>query len=474
MIDIKDFISKEKSIVIAPAGYGKTHLIVNCLQESENKQLILTHTHAGVAAIKERIKKSKIAFNKYHVETITSFSQKYVLAFYQGGDMPRQEDSKDYYPFIVEKCIELLNIDIISRIFKRTYSGLFVDEYQDCTSNQHELIKTLSNYLPTRLLGDPLQGIFDFGGSTIVDLEDETEFEEFYKNKHVLTTPWRWKNTNEPLGNELDQMRKDLVEGKEIDINQLSHIESSKYNPSNPYDSDYNFSGLIYSLLSEQSLLVIHPETSNIHARISFNKAFKNRFYLLESIDGKDFYKEATKLDSIDTSNFFPIIKSLSEKLFNKTAINNWFNNTGAKSKRKEEDKVYSDKLKEILSDLAVEISTYKLKIYFEVVGKLPGISIKRMDLLSSLIKAMEDAAQNGTSIYDSMLTYRNKIRVIGRKVIGKCIGTTLLTKGLEFDTVVVLKANHFICKKNFYVAISRACKKLVLCYDNNNITFEK
>ena len=86
----------------------------------------------------------------------------------------------------------------------------------------------------------------------------------------------------------------------------------------------------------------------------------------------------------------------------------------------------------------------------------------------------MEDASLNKTSIYDSMITYRNRIRVIGRKVIGKCIGTTLLTKGLEFDCVVVLKANHFKCKKNFYVAISRACKKLVLCYDNNNITFEK
>ena len=367
MIDTRDLLSKEKSIVIAPAGYGKTHLIVDCLKESEKKQLILTHTHAGVAAIKERIKKAKIESYKYHVETITSFSQKYVLAFYQGEDLPKQEDSKDYYPFVVVKCSELLKIDIISRVFKRTYSGLFVDEYQDCTINQHELIKTLSNHLPTRLFGDPLQGIFDFGGTQIVNLEDETEFGEFYKNKHVLTIPWRWKGTNEPLGCELDLIRKELVEGKNIDISQLSQIESREYNPSNLYDSTYNFSSLIYSLLSERSLLIIHPESSNIHARINFNKAFKNQFYLLESIDGRDFYKEASELDSLDINSFFPVLKSLSEKLFNKTVISNWFNETGAKNKRREEDKVHSEKLKAILDDLKTGISTPNSKHFLKL-----------------------------------------------------------------------------------------------------------
>ncbi len=473
MIDIKNFLSKDKAIVIAPAGYGKTHFIISCLQESENKQLILTHTHAGVAAIKERIKKSNIAHYKYHVETITSFSQKYVLAFYQGGDIPKQEDSKDYYPFIIEKSIKLLNIDLISGVFKRSYSGLFVDEYQDCTSNQHELIKTLSKYLPTRILGDPLQGIFDFGGTTIVDLDDQIEFEKFYKNKHILSTPWRWKDTNEALGLELDQMRKEIIDGKEIDINQLHQIEAKKYNPSNLFDLSYNFSSLIYSLLSEQSLLIIHPDTSNLHARINFNKFFKNRFYLLESIDGKDFYNEAMKLDSIDKDNFFTLLKALSDKLFNKTALNNWFNETGAKNKRKPEDKIHATRLKEILADIESEVSMQKIKTYFEIVKRLPEISIKRQDLLSSIIKSIEEASLNNVTIYESMLTHRNKIRVVGRKVIGKCIGTTLLTKGLEFDTVVVLKANHFTCKKNFYVAISRACKKLVLCYDHNIITFE-
>ena len=57
MIDYKEFVSKEKSLLIAPAGYGKTHTIAECLKYIDGTQLILTHTHAGVASLKEKIKK---------------------------------------------------------------------------------------------------------------------------------------------------------------------------------------------------------------------------------------------------------------------------------------------------------------------------------------------------------------------------------------------------------------------------------
>lgn len=472
MIEIEKFILKRKAIVIAPAGYGKTHLIVNCLKESKKKQLILTHTHAGVAAIKERIKKSDIPTRKYHVETITSFSQKYVHAFYSGTDIPKQEHSKTYYPFIINKCRELFKIDLISSVFKRSYSGLFVDEYQDCNNTQHLLIKTLSDYLPTRILGDPLQGIFNFNGSDIIDLEDELEFREFNENKYSLSFPWRWKSTNEELGQELDQIRKKIIKGTPIEISQLKQIETRRYDSAKLFNPKYEFSKFIYSLMSQKSLLIIHPDSSNLNVRINFNKNFKNKFKLLESIDGKDFYKEAKKLDEMTKETSFENLKMLSEKLFNKTALNKWFNANGIKNKRKEEDKIFSNTLKEIVSDLEGGINLNKIKFFFETLKQLPEISIVRKELLNSIMISVDQASTSDQTIYEAMLSHRNKIRVIGRKVSGKCLGTTLLTKGLEFDTVVVLKANHFTCKKNFYVAISRACKRLVLCYEKDIIKF--
>lgn len=71
------------------------------------------------------------------------------------------------------------------------------------------------------------------------------------------------------------------------------------------------------------------------------------------------------------------------------------------------------------------------------------------------------------------MIEYKNRIRQIGKKIEGKCLGTTLLTKGLEFDTVVIVDAHLFSDKRNFYVAISRACKNVIILTENTRIDFK-
>ena len=63
---INEFVSKPKSLLIAPAGYGKTHTIAECLKYTGGTQLVLTHTHAGVASLKEKIKKSGKVPTKHH------------------------------------------------------------------------------------------------------------------------------------------------------------------------------------------------------------------------------------------------------------------------------------------------------------------------------------------------------------------------------------------------------------------------
>ena len=64
----------------------------------------------------------------------------------------------------------------------------------------------------------------------------------------------------------------------------------------------------------------------------------------------------------------------------------------------------------------------------------------------------------------------RNMTRRIGRKISGRCIGTTLLTKGLEFDTVAILNAHKFDCPKHLYVAMTRASKRLIIFTDKPNL----
>ena len=50
-------------------------------------------------------------------------------------------------------------------------------------------------------------------------------------------------------------------------------------------------------------------------------------------------------------------------------------------------------------------------------------------------------------------------------------IGTTLLTKGLEYDMVVIANSEELKDRNNFYVAISRACKKLYILSTENKFS---
>jgi len=101
-------------------------------------------------------------------------------------------------------------------------------------------------------------------------------------------------------------------------------------------------------------------------------------------------------------------------------------------------------------------------KILFDI-HNLPNIKCYRKDLFQSICKSLDDAEHDQSTVYDAMVGRRNIIRRMGRKVYGKCLGTTLLTKGLEFDTVVIMNIHKFTCPKNLYVALTRASKRLII-----------
>lgn len=103
---------------------------------------------------------------------------------------------------------------------------------------------------------------------------------------------------------------------------------------------------------------------------------------------------------------------------------------------------------------------------------QLPGVKCYRKDMVFSLGKALDIAETENISVHEAMIRHKNIIRRVGRKIIGKCIGTTLLTKGLEFDTVAILNAHKIENKKHFYVSITRACRRLVIFSNTDELTF--
>ena len=58
---LTDFITEPKSLLIAPAGHGKTYAIASCIKLCPigEKQLVLTHTHAGIS-LRKNFKNSRL------------------------------------------------------------------------------------------------------------------------------------------------------------------------------------------------------------------------------------------------------------------------------------------------------------------------------------------------------------------------------------------------------------------------------
>jgi DNA helicase-2/ATP-dependent DNA helicase PcrA len=67
-----DLLAIERGTVTAPAGCGKTHLIAAALSRKGGPKpvLVLTHTNAGVAALRGRLDRAGVPSSAYRLATI--------------------------------------------------------------------------------------------------------------------------------------------------------------------------------------------------------------------------------------------------------------------------------------------------------------------------------------------------------------------------------------------------------------------
>lgn len=506
-MDYQSFVDGRKNFLIAPAGYGKTYTIVECLKYTSGKQLILTHTHAGVAVIKERIKRNEIKPEKFSVETISSFAQKFVTSYLLPESLPDQ-DSKEYHQSVINNAIELFDSPIVKRVLKNSYSGLFVDEYQDCTVPQHGLILKFSEILPTHILGDPLQAIFDFN-EPCVDI-NSLESKGFVKFPD-LDIPHRWNSegNNESLGNLLQQFRANLNSGQSIDLptENKDGIYFFQVADGDLNKSQSSFKKTLTRLISNnknnadfENLLIIVPtyieEGSSVkkgsitdRAKILTKVDYTKSVWLLEAIDDRTFYSLAKSIDDLlialptatkpvkKIHNIFTgIFLKTSNKQFKNSGLNDWFTTSGTEDytvkSKQGELKSKSELLKTLVDAILSSPSLDKLSQLLDFLKfDLKLRKSRRIELLSMISKCLKTSFSENTSVYEAMKLHKNVVRRVGRKIDGKCIGTTLLTKGLEFDTVAVLDAHKFDCPKNLYVALTRGSKNLVIFSAESTLT---
>lgn len=206
-------------LIEAPAGYGKTTEAVEAAEAlapslpDGREVLFLTHTNGARDTFNRRIK-GRAAVMK----TIHSLAAEIVELYSAPLELPRPLEpfrGNPSFDDMVTLAVQVLRRrpEVALGLAIR-HPVILVDEYQDCSLHQHELIQVIAAAAPTRLrlFGDDLQAIFEFAGVPI----DWADLSAVHPTVQ-LVTPWRWRKQPE-MGDFLVGARCALAAGEPIDL----------------------------------------------------------------------------------------------------------------------------------------------------------------------------------------------------------------------------------------------------------------
>lgn len=453
-----------KGYVIAPAGFGKTHLIAMAVRASSGRQLILTHTFAGVNSIKMKMAYLGVRASQYQVDTIASWALRICLAYPKTSGWKIENPTSKQWNKLYECCSRLLEKRFIRDAVSSSYIGLYVDEYQDCSDLQHDLVCSLAEFLPSRLLGDPLQAIFDFDDGKPVDWEASI-YPEFVCLGQ-LEVPWRWINAKSPaLGEWLKETRRKIELGQKIDL--LAKLPPSviSVHTQPEYLAAKQYSALCGLLNHNESVIALHGgDQQSKNKTHLLAKSMAGRYSSIEEIEGKDLHLFLKKLGSVKSAEEgFLLVVTFAMKCF--TGVPGTLT---AGTRRGEVTKLrQSTKYPLVLqaaNNYLADPSSSNLKAFFQALKSNPETSAYRRDLLYRFfgVLAIHINVQAATLVEAGVL-YQREMRHSGRPISHrKLIGTTLLVKGLEYDHAVILHADS-LDAKDLYVAITRGAKSLTI-----------
>lgn len=188
---------------------------------------------------------------------------------------------------------------------------------------------------------------------------------------------------------------------------------------------------------------------------------------MLESIDDGDFYETIAKFESANNYELIASIVSFLKDTCIASNLDKWFHADGTlvnKSSNKNQDVIKQYKtLQGFIKPLLEKKSASVILSFISQIKQLFSIRVVRKDIFYSIERVLKDAESRRIYFSQALKLNRDKVRRIGRSILGKYIGTTLLTKGLECETVIILNADKFPDEKHLYVAISRCSKRLII-----------
>ena len=94
--------------VVAPAGFGKTHLIAASLCHAEKRQLVLTHTYAGVNALRRKMRQIGVPNGAFRIDTIASWALRLSLSYPEASRWNIERPDQEQWAELYRACCRLL------------------------------------------------------------------------------------------------------------------------------------------------------------------------------------------------------------------------------------------------------------------------------------------------------------------------------------------------------------------------------
>lgn len=463
-----DIFQARLGSITAPAGCGKTQLIADALsQHNDNKPvLVLTHTNAGVAALRARLQRGGVQSSAYRVSTIDGFSMRLAAKFPLRSGLNSQildlANPNSDYPAIRSATNGLLQAGHISDPLASTYSRLLVDEYQDCNVAQHAIVCSIARTLPTCILGDPMQAIFGFR-ERLVHWEQEAL--TMFPPIGALQTPWRWHLAGmAALGAWLLHVRTSLQAGHSVDLRGAPE--------------GIQWVQVTRGMERQQRLLAARTAAPNRDGRVliigdSTNADSRHQLTMqtpgatsVEPVDLRDLVNFARQFD-LTSANALRQLASFASSLMTGVAISSLLPRVETiRANRARTSPTPAEAAAVAFATAPSYIAAIDL---IQSLAEQHGARVYRPELLYCFISALRAAGENGCFI-SAAIQARERNRHLGRPLGRRAVGSTLLLKGLEADVAVILEPERMTAQ-HLYVALTRGARQIIVCSATHLLT---
>jgi UvrD-like helicase family protein len=459
-----DLLAVNRGMITAPAGCGKTQLIAEALTRHSDPKpiLVLTHTNAGVVALRSRLDRADVAPKAYRLCTIDGWAMRLISTFpTRSGQRPELLELADPardYPNIRMAAAALLKEGAVNDILAASYARILVDEYQDCSMRQHAIMYYAAQMVPTCALGDDMQAIFGFSRND--ELPKWEEVCEAFPVAAELSTPWRWINADaEELGLWLLDVRRKLSRGEPIDLRGAPpavtwvHLDGTN-------DHQRRLAAGRVRPPGEQGCVLIIGDSRAADSRNQIASQTPGAV-TVEAVDLRDLVAFAREFN-LTAPDAINRLTHFAQSVTTNVGATDLVRRVHAIA-RGAARKTPTDVEATALQFMQTPSPRGAVEVLVEI-GKEAGVRTHRPAVLRACIKALQlCGGTEGLTFYEAVIRMREQNRLVGRPLPRRAVGSTLLLKGLEAEVAVVLDAPA-LDARNLYVAMTRGSKALTIC----------